>query len=172
MSVSKRAFAVRRKPLYQVLLSELCGLLRYGSLGDLSEVQQGAHHVAGEAVLVVVPRNGTSHGHAVNGVDVGLGRIEHATVGVSDDVGRHDAILVVAVEVGGGEGSLECGVDLVSGDFLVQDGGQLGDGAIRNLDTLGVALQLAVHGRNDLADSLGSAGGVRNGVDCGGTVVA
>ena len=35
-----------------------------------------------------------------------------------------------------------------------------------------MALQLAVHGRNDLADSLGSAGGVRNGVDCGGTVVA
>ena len=68
---------MRRKPLYQVLLSELCGLLRHGSLGDLSEVQQGAHHVAGEAVLVVVPRNGTSHGHAVNGVDVGLGRIEH-----------------------------------------------------------------------------------------------
>ena len=62
------------------------------------QVQQGAHHVAGEAVLVVVPRNGTSHGHAVNGVDVGLGRIEHATVGVADDVGRYDAILVVAVE--------------------------------------------------------------------------
>ena len=36
----------------------------------------------------------------------------------------------------------------------------------------GRGLQLAVHGRNDLADSLGSAGGVRNGVDCGGTVVA
>ena len=27
--------------------------------------------------------DGASHGHAVNGVDVGLGRIEHATVGVA-----------------------------------------------------------------------------------------
>jgi len=62
-------------------------------------------------------------------------------VGVADDVGGHDAILVVAVEVGVGEGGLEGGVDLIGGDFLVQDGGQLGDGAIRNLDALGVALQ-------------------------------
>lgn len=75
-------------------------------------------------------------------------------MGVADDVGGHDAVFVVAVEVGGGEGGLECGVDLVSGDFLVQNGGQLGDGAVRNLDALGMALQLAVHGRNDLADGL------------------
>ena len=53
-------------------------------------------------------------------------------MGVADDVGGHDAILVVAVEVGVGEGGLEGGVDLIGGDFLVQDGGQLGDGAIRN----------------------------------------
>ena len=63
-------------------------------------------------------------------------------MGVADDVGGHDAILVVAVEVGVGEGGLEGGVDLIGGDFLVQDGGQLGDGAIRNLDALGVACSL------------------------------
>lgn len=35
-----------------------------------------------------------------------------------------------------------------------------------------MALQLAVHGRNDLADGLGGASGMRNGVDGGGAVVA
>ena len=69
--------------------------------------------------------------------------------------------LVVAVEVGGGETALNAAL-IVSGDFLVPGRKvQLGDGAIRNLDTLGVALQLAVHGRRRYADGLGSAGGVR-----------
>ena len=77
-----------------------------------------------------------------------------------------------SVVIGVGEGSLEGGVDLVGGGLGVQNGGQLGDGAVRNLDALGVALQLAVHGRNDLADGLGSAGGVGDGVDGGGAQVA
>ena len=41
--------------------------------------------------------------------------------------------VVVAVVLAIRESSLEGRVDLVGGDFLVQDGGQLGDGAIRNL---------------------------------------
>ena len=105
---------------------ESSGLDRGDSLGDLGEVQQGTDHVAGEAILVVVEGHGAGHRGAVNGVHVGLRRVEHATVGVADDVGGDDAVLVVAVVLGVGEGFLERGVDLVSGDFLVQDGGQLG----------------------------------------------
>ena len=93
-------------------------------------------------------------------------------MGVAEDVGGDDALIVVAVVIGVGEGSLEGFVDLVGGGLGVQNGGQLGDGAVRNLDALGVALQLAVHGRNDLADGLGSAGGVGDGVDGGGAQVA
>ena len=99
-----------KKPPHKAGVSQLSsqtnrsGLDRNGSLGDLSEVRQGTDHVGGEAVLVVVEGHGASQGHAINGVDVGLGRVEHATVGVAEDVGGDDALIVVAVVIGVGEG--------------------------------------------------------------------
>ena len=100
------------------------------SLGDLGEVLERAHHVRGEAVLVVVEGDGADHGHAVHFVDVGLRRIEDATVGVADDVAGDDLVIVVAVVRRILEGVLERGVDLVDGGFLVEHGEELGDRSV------------------------------------------
>jgi hypothetical protein len=58
-----------------------------------------------------------------------------------------------------------CGVDLVLGDIALDDGVQDGGGAGGGGNALGSADQLAVELRDDEADGLGSAGGVRDDVD-------
>src|SRR5699024_10625814 len=96
-------------------------------LAVLSEVLDGADHLRGVAVLVVVP------GHDLNLIGVivdlgdhGLGSVEQRAVTHTDDIGRNDLILVVAE--GLRSGSLHSGIDGLLGDVLAlddshQDGG-------------------------------------------------
>ena len=113
---------------------------------DLSEVLNGADHLAGIGVLVVVPRNDLDLvGVVVDLSHHGLGGVEQRTVGDTDDIGGNDLILVVAE--GSGSLSLHSGVDAVNGDVLAldngdQDGGGAGAGgnALSGTDQLAVQL--------------------------------
>ena len=91
---------------------------------------------------------------------------------VADDVGGDDTLIVVAEVLLIGELSLEGIVDLLNGDLLVEKGGQLGDRAVRNGNTLCMAVELASDGWDNLADCLCCAGGVLDGVDSSSTVGA
>ena len=138
----------------------------------LSEVLNGTDHLRGVGVLVVVPGHDLNLiGVVVDLSDHGLGSVEQRAVTHADDVGRNDLILVVAE--GLRSSSLHGSVDGLLGDVLALDNGnQDGGGAGGDGNALSRADQLAVQLGDDQADGLGSAGGVRNGVDCGGTVVA
>ena len=141
----------------------LCHTLSRGEL-QLSEVLDGANHLAGVAILVVVP------GHNLNLIGVvvdlgnhGLGGIEQAAVTDADDVGRHDGIGVVAEALG--RSSLHGSVDAVNGNVLtLNNGNQDGGGAGGNGNALSRTDQLAVQLGDNQADSLGSAGAVGNDV--------
>ena len=131
---------------------------------QLSEVLNGADHLRGVGVLVVVPGNDLNLiGVVVDLSDHGLGGIEQRAVAHADDIGGNDRILVVAEALRGS--SLHGGVDGFLGDVLALDNGdQNGGGAGGDGNTLSRADQLAVQLRDDQADGLGSAGGVRNDV--------
>src|SRR5699024_6780762 len=143
---------------------KLAALLRYlvypPNLAVLGEVLDGADHLRGVAVLVVVP------GHDLNLIGVvvdlgdhGLGSVEQRAVAHTDDVGGNDLVLVVAE--GLRSGSLHGGVDGLLGHVLaLDDGHQDGGGAGGDGHTLGRADQLAVQLGDDQADGLGSAGAV------------
>lgn len=85
-----------------------------------------------------------------------------------------DGGVVVAVQIAGDEvvlgvgenalegtvgGLLDGGLDLVVGDRLLGAAGQVDNGDVGGRNTHGHAGELAVEGRNDLADSLGSTSG-------------
>ena len=131
---------------------------------QLSEVLDGADHLGGVAVLVVVP------GHDLHLIGVvvqlgnhGLGSIEQRAIGHADDIGGNHGLLVVAVA--GGGSSLHGGVDGFLGHVLaLNDGNQDGGGTGAYGHTLGRADQLAVQLGDNQADGLGSAGGVGNDV--------
>ena len=131
---------------------------------QLSEVLDGADHLAGVAVLVVVP------GHDLHLIGVvvdlgnhGLGGIKQRAVLHADYVGGNDGFLVVAVR--GGSGGLHGGVDGILGHVLALDNRhQDGGGAGADGHALSGADQLAVELGDDQADGLGSAGGVGNDV--------
>ena len=134
------------------------------SLLQLSEVLNGTNHLAGVGVLVVVPRNDLDLiGVVVDLSDHGLGGIEQGAVLHADNVRRNDLILVVAEALG--SSSLHSSIDSFLGDVLaLNDSNQDGGGAGGNRNALSGADQLAVQFGDNQADSLGSAGGVRNDV--------
>ena len=87
-------------------------------------------------------------------------------MGLADDVGGDDVVLVVTEGLGdGGSVGLHSGVDLVDGDLLVNDSVEVGDGAGRRRDALGGTDELTVELGENQADSLGSTGGVGDDVD-------
>ena len=132
----------------------------------LSEVLDGANHLAGVGVLVVVPGHDLHLiGVVVDLSDHGLGSIEQRTEADADDVGRHDLILVVAVGIG--SNSLHSGVDALLGDVLtLNNGHQDGGGAGAGGNTLSGADELAVELGDNQADCLSGTGGVGNDVLC------
>ena len=66
-------------------------------LRKLCEVLDGANHLRGVGVLVVVPKNNLYLvGLVVDLGNHGLGSIEERTVGNADNVGGNDSVLVVA----------------------------------------------------------------------------
>ena len=89
---------------------------------QLSEVLDGADHLRGVGVLVVVPRNDLNLiGVVVDLSDHGLGSVEQRAVTHADNVRRNDWILVVAEALGGS--SLHSSVDGFLGDVLALDNG-------------------------------------------------
>ena len=134
------------------------------NLRELCEVLDGANHLAGVGVLVVVPRNNLYLvGILVDLCNHGLGSIEERTVGDTDNVGGNDLILVVTE--GSGRSSLHCSVDALSGNVLAlnysnKDGGGTGAGG----NTLSGTDKLAVELGNYKTDCLCSAGRVGNDV--------
>ncbi len=135
----------------------------------LGEVLNGADHLAGVGVLVVIPGNYLNLiGVVVDLGDHGLVGIEERAVGHADDI-RGDELLG-GISEGLGALSLHGGVDGFLGDILAlydsnEDGG--GTGEYRN--ALSGADELAVELRDYQTDGLGSAGGVRNDVGGAGT---
>ena len=87
-------------------------------------------------------------------------------MGLADDVGGDDIILVVTEGLGdGGSVGLHSGVNLVDGDLLVNDSVEVGDRAGRRRDALGGTDELTVELGENRADGLGSTGGVGDDVD-------
>ena len=144
----------------------LCYLTKQLILGSsqLSEILDGSNHLAGVAVLVVIPGNYLYFIEIVSDLgNHGLSSVEQRTVSHADNVGRNDRIGVVAE--GLRSSSLHSSVDSVNGNVSTlynsgKDGGRTG----RNRNSLSGADELAVQLRDNEADSLSSAGGVRNDV--------
>jgi len=139
---------------------------------ELREVLDGADHLRGVGVLVVVPSDDLDLEEAFADLgDHGLGGIEERAKAHTDDVGGDERFLGVAE--GSGGGGLHRGVDLLRGDvFALDDGDEDGRGAGRDGDALGGADELAVEFGDDEADRLGGAGGVRDDVRGTGTGTA
>ncbi len=128
-------------------------------------------HLVGEAPLVVVPGDQLDE-VAVQG-DAGLG-VENGGVGIGAEVGGNDLLVHVLQNalhraLGGG---LDGGADLVIGGGLLETDGQVHDGHVGSGDTHRHAGELAVQGRDDLADGLGSAGAGGDDVVVNGTGAA
>ena len=141
-----------------------CGICLNRGLAELSEILDGANHLAGVGVLVVVPGNNLNLSAAVAQIhDHGLSSVKQGAVTHADNVGGDDLVLVVAV--GLGSGGLHGSVDLVNSDSLGADSVQDGGGAGGSGDTLCSADQLAVQLGDNQADRLSSTGGVGNDVD-------
>ncbi len=120
-------------------------------------------NLVGIADLVVVPGNDLHKG--VGQSDAGLG-VEDGGAGVAEEIGRNDGLVGVtqnALQLALG-GFLHGVADLFVGSGLREVDSQVNDGDIQRRNTHGHAGQLAVQLGDDLADSLGSAGGRRDDV--------
>ena len=103
-------------------------VLNVWKLAELGEVLDGADHLGGVGVLVVVPGNDLDLRVAVLHVDDhGLGGIEQGAEAHADDIGGNDLVGVVAEGLGGFR--LHLGVDLFLGGVAFHDGVQDGGGA-------------------------------------------
>ncbi len=120
-------------------------------------------HLVGEAPLVVVPSDELDK-VAVQG-DTGL-CIEDRGVRIRTEVAGNDLIVDIfqnTLHRAFGSG-LDGSADLFVGGSLLETDSQVNDRDVRSRDTHGHAGELAVQGRNYLANSLGSAGAGRNDV--------
>src|SRR5699024_8682595 len=114
--------------------------------------------LVGVTDLVVVPGDDLHEG--VGQSDAGLG-VEDGGAGVAQEVGGDNGILGVtqnALQLALG-GFLHGGADLIIGGGLGQVAGQVHDGDVQGGNTHGHAGQLAIQLGDNLADSLGGAGG-------------
>ena len=123
-----------------------------------------AQHVAGVAVLVVIPGHDLDEGR-IEG-DAGLG-VEDGGGGTAAEVGGDHLLVGVgqdAGQVAGLGGGLHGGADLVVLGLLAQLDGQVDHGDVGGGHAEGHAGELAVQLRQYLADGLGGAGGGRDDV--------
>ena len=127
-------------------------------LADAVDVTGEVEHLVGEAPLIVIPCN-QLHEVAVQG-DTGSG-IEDGGVRIGAEVGRDDIVINILQNTlhRAFGGSLHGSADLVIGGSLRQTEGHVNNGHVRSGDTHGHTRELAVELGDDLADSLGSAGG-------------
>jgi hypothetical protein len=127
---------------------------------QLREVLDGADHLGGVGVLVVVPRNNLDLEETVaNFGNHGLGGIEEGAISHTDDVGGDDWFFVVAE--GSGDLGLHGSVDLLNGDIFAFDNGDE-DGGRTSWDwnTLSGTDELAIEFWDDKTDGLGSASAI------------
>ena len=123
-------------------------------------------NLVGVADLVVVPGNDLDEG--VGQSDAGIS-VEDGGTGVAQEVGGHDGLVGVtqnALQLALGSG-LHGSADLLVLGGLSQVDSQVNDGDVQSGNTHGHTGQLAVQLGDDLADSLGGAGG--GGDDVAGT---
>ena len=127
-------------------------------LADGVDVAGQVEHLVGEAPLVVVPGD-QLHEVIVQG-DTGLS-VEDGGVGIGAEVGGDDLVVHVLQNTlhGAFGGSLHGSADLGVGGGLLETEGHVNNGHVRSGDTHGHTGELAVELGDDLADSLGSAGG-------------
>ena len=126
-----------------------------GSLLQLSEVLDSANHLAGVAVLVVVPSNNLNERVAVaNLADHGLVSVEQRTELHADDVAGHEFLLGVAEALV--LSSLHGSVDALNSNLTlhnsVQDSGRTGG----SRNALSSTDELAVQFGDNETDSLSS----------------
>ena len=128
-------------------------------------------HLVGEAPFIIIPCD-QLHKVIVQG-DTGLG-VEDGSVGIGAEVGRNDLVIHILQNTlhGAFGSSLHGGADLVIGGSLLQTEGHVDHGHVRSGDAHGHTGQLAVELGNDLADSLGGAGGGGDDVVVDGTRAA
>jgi len=124
----------------------------------------------GVSVFVVVP--GDELDKVLVQLDSGLG-VEDGGPLVGDEVGGHDHVLGVAqVALHGALGHLlHLLADLLVAGLLLEAHGQIDHGHVGGGHAEGHSGDLAVEGRDDLADSLGGASGGGNDVLSGATAV-
>ena len=139
------------------------------SVQQFAKVFDCTNHLACVGVLIVIPGNNL---HLIQAVaQLGHHRlrgVEEGTVTDADDIRGNDLILIVAKALG--SGSLHRGVDAFLGDVLALDNsGENRRGAGRNRNALRGADELAVELRDNQANCLGGAGGVRHNVSGAGT---
>src|SRR3989344_9253978 len=122
-----------------------------------------AQHVAGVAVLVVVPGHDLDEG-AIEG-DAGFG-VEGRGCAVADEVGGHYLLVGVAEHAleFAFRGLLHGRADLLVGGFLVELDGQVDHGHVRGRHAERHAGEFLVQLRQHLADGLGGAGRGRDDV--------
>ena len=115
-------------------------------------------HLVGEAPLVVVP--GDELDEVIVQSNAGLG-VEDGGVGIAAEVGGDDLVVHVLQNAlhGAFGGGLHGSADLGIGGGLLETEGHVNNGHVRSGDTHGHTGELAVELGDDLADSLGSAGG-------------
>mmetsp|Transcript_1954 Transcript_1954/g.5401 ORF Transcript_1954/g.5401 Transcript_1954/m.5401 type:complete len:220 (+) Transcript_1954:677-1336(+) len=141
-------------------------------LVDGAHVLDEVHHSVGVAPLVVVP------GHQLDKVgrqaNASLG-VEDGALTVADEVGRDDVLVGVAEDslpAGSSRSGLQDCLDFLVRGSLLQAASKVHDRDVGGGYTERHAGQLAVEGRNDLADSLGSPGGGRDDVEASAAATA
>ena len=127
-------------------------------VADRVDILGEVEHLVGEAPLVVVP--GDELDKVGVQADAGV-RVEDGGVGIGAEVGGDDLLVGVSQDTGHRAlgGLLDGGADLIIAGALLEAAGQVDDGDIGAGDTHGHAGQLALQLGDDLADSLGGAGG-------------
>lgn len=115
------------------------------------------NNAVGVPVLIVIPRHQLDKGAGEH--DASLG-IKDGGMSVSNKVGGHNLVFGVLHDSFHGSISrlLDLSADLIISGLLAQSDGQVDDGDVGGRHAEGHAGQLAVQGRDDLADSLGGTG--------------
>ena len=133
-------------------------VFQMSSLGIFaSHVIDQIHNAVGVPVLIVIPRHQLDKGAGEH--DASLG-IKDGGMSVSHKVGRNNLVFSVFQE--SFHWSISClldlGADLIITGLLAKPDSQVDDGDVGGRHAEGHAGQLAVQGRDDLADSFGGTG--------------
>src|ERR1700754_2395867 len=116
------------------------GLVYAILFGDqFRKIVQAANELAYIAHFVVIPADSFDQLLVSIGDDTGLSGIVQRAITNADDVAAYDLVFgITKAFVGGG---LHSGIDLFEGNFLLQNGNQLGEGTGEGWNTLSTTIQ-------------------------------